>query len=238
MAETDDISAEKGKAAKASQQTELKRAKQAAISGDVVTYMEALFDSRLLDALAWRLRGQLPDDDVDAIIAEAIGGTYDAIQTHGAKIDLAAWLSKTCYNQVRARYSMRKNVVAVESQDLERLSGADQTQLSAPSTRMEQEEAEERSATRRVDAIKLARTLLPRIGEGNIQKVMAVVLDAIEQELVDLSPDEISGMVGLTPDTVRRLISRGFERFEREARQDGLWLDISDALILDQENPF
>ena len=64
------------------------------------------------------------------------------------------------------------------------------------------------------------------------------MLDAIEQDLMDLSPEEISEMVGLTPDTVRRLTSRGFDRLEREAKKDGLWLDISDVLILDQENPF
>lgn len=238
MAETDDISAQKTAAARASQIAQLNRAKQAAMSGDVATFVEALFNSRLPDALTWRLRNQLPDDDVDAIVADAIASTYVAIQTHGARINLAAWLSKTCYNQARARYAMRKNVVAEDSLDLERRSRVDQTQVSPPITRAEQEEAEEQSANRRNDAIKLARTLLPRIGEDNIQKVMSVVLDAIEQDLMDLSPEEISEIVGLTPDTVRRLISRGFERLEREAKQDGLWLDISDVLILDQENPF
>ncbi|HMH44347.1 MAG TPA: hypothetical protein VK557_12735 [Pyrinomonadaceae bacterium] len=238
MAETDDIRAEKFKAAKANQLVALERAKQAAISGDIETFMEALFSSRLPDALNWRLRKQLPDDDVDAIVAEAIGTTYEAIQTHGARINLAAWLSKTCYNQARARYATRKNIVAEDSLDLERRSGADQTQLSPPTTHAEQEEVEEQAASRRIEAIKLARTLLPRIGEDNIQKVMSVVLDAIEQDLVDLSSEEISEMVGLTPDTVRRLISRGFERLEREAKQDGLWLDISDVLVLDQENLF
>jgi DNA-directed RNA polymerase specialized sigma24 family protein len=238
MAATDDIGDKEFKAAKANQLLELERAKQAAMSGDIATFMEALFSSRLPDALTWRLRKQLPDDDVDAIVAEGIGSTYEALQTRGAKIDLAAWLSKTCYNKARARYATRKNVVTEDPLDVERRSKLDRAQLAPPITRAEQEEAEERSANRRIDAIKLARTLLPRIGEDNIQKVMSVVLDAIEQDLMDLPPEEISEMVGLTPGTVRRLISRGFERLEREAKQDGLWLDISDVLILDQENPF
>jgi DNA-directed RNA polymerase specialized sigma24 family protein len=238
MAETDDISAKRIKAAKANQDAELKRAKQAAISGDVATFAEALFKSRLPEALTWRLRKQLPDDDVDAIVAEGIGSTYEALQTHGAKIDLAAWLSKTCYNKARARYTMRKNTVTEDPLDVERITKPDRAQLEPPITREEQEEAEERSAKKRIDAIKLARTLLPRIGGDNIQRVMSVVLDAVEQDLVDLSPEEISGIVGLSSETVRRLIWRGFERLEREAKQDGLCLDIPDVLILDQENPF
>jgi len=238
MAETDDVNAQKIAAAKARQQDELKRAKKAAISADAATFMEALFNSRLPDALTWRLRKQLPTDDAEAIVAEAIGNAYDAIQNHGDQIDLAAWLSKVCFNQARARYATRKNIVAEEDRELEHRSGVNQTRLHVPISQEQQKEADERSANMRVDAIKLARTLLPRIGEDNIQKVMSVVLDAIEQDLVDLSPEQISKIVDLSPQTVRRLVSRGFARLEREAKQDGLWLDISDVLTFDQENPF
>jgi RNA polymerase sigma factor (sigma-70 family) len=222
---------------RAKQKAELERAKQAALAGDATVFVEALFNSRLPDALTWRLRSQLPEDDVAAVIAEGITSAYAALRDRGDRIDLGSWLSKVCYNKTRARYASRKKVTFLEPADLERES-VRRTPFTPPDLQFEQAEHEETAARRRIEAIQIARNLLPRIGEDNIQRVMSVVLDAVEQGSVDLSYSEIADAVGLTEATVQRLVSRGFERLEREAKRDGLWLDLSDVLPVEQEDPY
>jgi DNA-directed RNA polymerase specialized sigma24 family protein len=233
--EQDSTDAERSRQARLRQETEIQRATQAAIAGDPATLIEALYTSGLLDGIAWRLRSQLPEDDVDFIISEAIRCTYQAIHLGRQEIDLASWLCKTCYNMAGARYAMRKNVVFLESSDLDR---RQQTlgRREFTTEHTNPEEQEEEREKRRIAAVQIARSLLPKIGEENIQRVMAVVLDAVEQDVVDLPHRAIAEAVGLSVGTVQRLVSRGFERLEREAKREGLWLDSVDSFVLEQEN--
>lgn len=234
--ENDATGLDKLRGARKIQKAELGRAKRAAIAGDPTTFLEAMFNSHLPYALIWRLQSQLPEDDVDDIIADGLVSTYEAIRVPGREIELASYFSKVCYNLANARYAMRKNVSAIDSADLERLGGTRDAEIEL--SLAQQAQIEQQADLRRLEAVRLARTLLPRIGEENIQRVMSIVLDAVENGLVDLSHREIAEMVGLSEGTVQKLVSRGFERLEREARHDGLWLDVNDVITIEQENPF
>lgn len=74
------------------------------------------------------------------------------------------------------------------------------------------------------EALRIARQLIPRLGQGGIQAVMTVVFDAIERGDQYIENERIAAISGLSLESVRRSKSRGWERLEREARKAGLAL--------------
>ena len=86
----------------------------------------------------------------------------------------------------------------------------------------------------RGQAIRVARSLLTRIGHQNAQRVMAVVLDAVEAQ-EPVSPAEIGTALGLVPNTVSKLIERGIARLARAAEEEGLEMTIEYAMAIEEE---
>ena len=83
-------------------------------------------------------------------------------------------------------------------------------------------EREALSEARRKEGIRVARELLPRLGQGQVVAVMAILIDAVENELPDLPPSSIAEQVGISEDAARTLVSRGLRRLGRLAEQEGV----------------
>jgi DNA-directed RNA polymerase specialized sigma24 family protein len=196
----------------------LEVARQAAAERQPERMLEALEASRFLDGLTHRLegrwRGRLPRLEIEQCVAVAVDAAYAAVADGKPVRSLGAWIWKVAWHKCVDRWS----------DEYEARSSADPEGLSEPADEAVTEDADRLADYRTAEAIRLARTLLPRIGQGQIVNVMAVVIDAVEQGIADLPPAAVAEAVGLSIDAVRSLMSRGFERLAREARRAGITL--------------
>lgn len=218
------------------QEAALRRAKEQARGGDAVAMVEALHESRALDGLASQLRRScsgLSATDIDQAIAAAVYAVYAAVSRGHVVHDLMAWLVKVCYRNawrtlkaLTDRHSM-KPVVEPWAPVLDRTaasrSGADDGQGDDPAER------------RREEAIVIARRLLPRLGQQNVQDVMRCLVDAVEAGEQDLPHRVVAEALGLNEGTVRVLMMRGLERLGRIARNEGLVRGDFELVKLDGE---
>lgn len=209
----------------------LTRAKEAAASGEPGKMLEFLHRSFVLDgltrkiALKWR---SLSPDEVDDIVAKAVDILYGAIR-EGKKVSkLVPYLLKTCEHKACDYYRARKNEKPLTPDDLEHI--ADQSselEEDFDSTTKELDWEEKRSR-----AIAIARSLIPRLGQHNVQKVMDYILDALSADCVDISNAEIAEALGLSLDVVRQSKRRGFQRLKRIVREEGLAAQVNDITNL------
>jgi len=181
--------------------------------------IEALAASGFLDGLVRRLDvkwDHLPRAEIEECVAQAVDGAYDAIANNRRVRNLCAWLWKAADNQATDRwqrdYALRSpNDAGFEDMPRdEHLSDGERARL------------DELADYRHGEAIRLARGLLPRIGQGQVVSVMELVIDAVEQGVPDLSPADIGDTLGISPDAARALLGRGFSRLRREARREGI----------------
>lgn len=198
----------------------LEIAQQAVNQGDVVEMLRALTESRYLDGLARRLQkewgGSLPATEVDDCIAQAVDAATAAVFEGRTIRSLGAWLWKSARN------------IAVDkwrSDYAERVDFNDNTVPGTPvslETHRERERHRELEDTRRIEAIRIARELLPRVGEGQVLDVMKLVIDAAEDRLPDLPASSIADALGISKNAARTLVSRGMKRLRRLAEQEGV----------------
>lgn len=202
---------------KASQQESLERAKQAAREGDPLAMIEALHHSRALDGLSRTLgrswSGQVPGPEIDDCLAWAVDQAYAQLRDGKKILNLVAFIWKCGENRITDRWR----------QDYSKRAGTDPATLAvdvreAPSPSV----PEETHAAARAEALRIARELLPQLGEANIVAVMSMVFDAVAADVTDLPAALIADALGLAPGTVRVLIHRGFRRLERLAAARGL----------------
>ncbi|MDE0031216.1 MAG: hypothetical protein OXU42_17670 [Deltaproteobacteria bacterium] len=198
----------------------LERAEQAVNRTDVVEMLQALAASRYLDGLSRRLQrkwsGSLPWTEVDDCIAQAVDAACAAVSRGRPIRSLAAWLWKSAdkiandrwtfdYGQ-RVELDVDNSLAAPDTNDTER----------------EREERQELEERRRREAIRIARELLPRIGEGQVRDVMELVIDAAQEGLPDLPAPYIAEALGISNNAARTLVSRGMKRLRRLAEQEGI----------------
>lgn len=214
------------------QQEELfARAKEAAATGDPRRMLEYLYLSGVLDGLTrqiatkWRA---LSRDEVDDIVAEAVDVLYGAIRDRKKVDNLVTYLWKTSDHKACDYYRIRQNQKPLTPKDLEQI--ADPSTESSDS--LENSKPELDWEERRTQAITIARSLLPRLGQHNVQNVMTYILDALLADCVDISNIEISSALGLSPDVVRQSKKRGFDRLERIVREEGLASQVNDVANL------
>ena len=198
----------------------LEKAQQAVNRGDVIEMLEALTASRYLDGLTRRLQrkwgGSLPWTEVDDCIAQSVDAACLAV-TGGRPIrSLGAWLWKSADNIADDKWRSDHDRRA-EFDDATG-PGASETE----ETDQERESRQELEELRRKEAIRLARELLPRIGEGQILDVMELVIDAAEDRLPDLPASSIAEALGISKSAARTLVSRGIKRLRRLAEQEGV----------------
>lgn len=86
----------------------------------------------------------------------------------------------------------------------------------------------------RTEAVGVARLLVSRLGQQNVQRVMEFVLEAVEQ-VEPVSRQEIAEALDLKPNTVSKLIERGITRLARVAEEEGYDLTLDYALALEEE---
>ena len=182
--------------------------------------LEALEASRYLDGLRRRLQKdwgrRLPREQVDDCVAQAVDAAC-ANAFEGRSIrSLGAWLWKAAKNTAndawQLDYSRRVNL---DDANMAVFGEADET----PADR---EERRKLRALRRKEGIRIARELLPRIGEGQVLDVMALVIDAVEDGLPDLPASSIAEALGISSNAARALVSRGLKRLRRVAEQEGI----------------
>jgi DNA-directed RNA polymerase specialized sigma24 family protein len=196
----------------------LQIAHEAAAARQPERMLEALEASRFLDGLIRRLerlwRGQLPRSEIDQAVACAVDAAYDAVAEGRPVRSLGAWIWKVASNKCcdcwTGEYEHRSSV---QTEDLI-------VQPQRPAT----EDDDRLSEFRTAEAVRLTRSFLPRIGQGQIVDVLTLVIDAVEQGIEDLPSSAIAETLGLSAGAVRSLMARGFERIEREARRAGITL--------------
>jgi len=203
------------------QQELLARAKEAAASGDPGTMLAALYQSGVLDGLTRQIASKwrsLSLDEIGDIVAEAVDILYVAIRTGKKVLKLVPYLWKTSDHKACDYHSRRQNQSSLTSDDLERIpdqSSEVEDELDSSTKKQDWEEKRSR-------VIALVRSLLPRLGQQNIQNVMAYILDALEADCLDISNKEIAEALGLSSDTVRQSKHRAFQRLERIVREESL----------------
>ncbi|MCX7428968.1 MAG: hypothetical protein NTW96_25500 [Planctomycetia bacterium] len=201
----------------AERQADLVRlAGEAAAAGNPKEMLQALAESLALDGLLGRLRAKWPTlhrDDLDFVIGQAVDAAYDLCRTARRVTNLLALIWKIADRRAYDRRDIQK-----------RDTGFDQEALSAVEDH--RSSGNEPDATdweqKRAKALAIARQLLPRLGQTNLQRVVEYLLDGIEAGREDIPNAEIAEALALSPATVRQAISRGLRRLARIAKEDGL----------------
>ena len=200
--------------------TLLQRAQEAVNRGDVLGMLEALTASGYLDGLTRRLQkkwsGSLPWSVVDDCIAQSVDAACAAASQGRSIRSLGAWLWKSADKIAHDRWKFdharrvrfRDDTLAADSDGIE--------------TDREREGRQELEEVRHNKAIRMARDLLPRIGDGQVRDVMELVIDAAEDRLPDLPASSIADALGISDNAARALVSRGLKRLSRLAAKEGV----------------
>jgi DNA-directed RNA polymerase specialized sigma24 family protein len=181
--------------------------------------IEALTASGFLYGLVRRLQRQwpaLPPTEIDDCVATTVDFAFAALSDGRVVRNLGAWLWKTAANTAQDRWRAEYAVRAGDETEIDGLAAPD------AETECARREREELDDLRRAEAIRLARELLPRIGDGQVVDVMELVIDAAAQGLPDLPASEIADALGISEGSARKLVSRGLQRLRREAERAGI----------------
>lgn len=203
---------------KAEQEEALRRARQAAADCDPAGMLEWLHRGFILDGLKRRLADtwkSLPPSDADFALALAVDTLYDKIRTGEKVSSPVAFLWTVAQRRAYDLWAKRRRESPTGAEELDALPAGEGSRVWSDPPDPPDPELQRR-------ALAEAWRLLPRLGQQNVQRVMEMVLDAIEKGVENLPNAEISEALGLTEVTVRKCKSRGFERLQRLAREEGL----------------
>lgn len=194
------------------------KAQEAVSHSDPVGMLEALYASHYLDGLFRRLQAQwprLPRADVEDCIAEAVNAAFETVSTGRQVSQLGAWLWKSAHNLANDRW--RK-----EQEGRRAVEDLPEEVCDAPLGDDDRRHQDALADHRRVEAIRLARRLLPRIGHGQVVDVMEIVIQTVEAGVPDLPAETVAETLGITTAAARALMSRGLDRLRRVARAEGI----------------
>lgn len=195
------------------QRQELARAAEAGAAGDLEEMVTALYRSGYLDGLRRILAkrcSEVPHPELDYAVSRGVDALYESVRD-GRKIrNVGAFLYKVAFRRALdyARLRARESLTLDEAEWPAHVADKDP-------------DIEDPDALR-AEALRHARRLLPQLGQTNVQRVMAMVLDAVEAQVDDLSNEDIATALGLSIDTVKQSKSRGFRRLRRLAHEEGL----------------
>jgi DNA-directed RNA polymerase specialized sigma24 family protein len=85
---------------------------------------------------------------------------------------------------------------------------------------------------KRREAFRVIRSLLPRLGQTRAQQVMALFIDAAENNIVDLPDAVVAETLGIDVPTAKKSRQRAFQRLTRIAEEEGLATQILDRIRL------
>jgi len=191
----------------------LEEATAAAKAGDPVRMVEILLEKGALAGVLRYQRGRwrnIPEDELERLLACSVTELYWYIDRGNQVENLLAWIIKVA-DRMALRY--------LRTREEEML--ADVSEMDAIPTKAEKDEpvVGEDIRTR---VLRIARGYLPKLGQETAQRVMAHLFDAVEAGVVDISRTKMAADLGLSPQTVRTAIFRGFQRLKRLAKDDGL----------------
>ena len=198
----------------------LERARIAAQNGRPADMIKDLTISGYIDGLVRRLSytwGALPRFEIEICVANAVDSACEAIASGRPVSNLSSWLWKAAYNKAHDCWCGHYKFRLLDDTGLENIGGE---YLSETELR----NREERGEARRREAIRIARSMLPRLGGGQITDVMELILEAVENDIPELTSTELGDALGISPGAARKLLSRGFARLSRLARDEGIEL--------------
>ena len=202
-----------------------KQAEYAAVNNQPNVMIKALFVSKFVDGLIRRLISRwdaLPSFEIEDCVAEVLQSAFVKVSCNGRISNLGGYLWKSAFASVDTCWRKHYKGRVTKGIDVENYQDDDSVSVT------ENEYPDELREEIRREAVRLARSLISRIGGGQIADVMEIVIDAIDKGIYDLSPQDIGDALGISPDAVRKLQSRGFERLGREAKKEGI--ELPDAL--------
>jgi DNA-directed RNA polymerase specialized sigma24 family protein len=200
------------------------RAEIAASNQDPIGMLEELYRAHALDGLARVLHSKWPDiptDELNFIIATAVDVLYRNVKAGEKILNIGAYLYKTSNlkaHQYNATMRREQSVV----KDLKYRSTGDLDPQTVVEEAPEADGEDENYESKRARACSIAKSLLPQLGQKNIQDVMRVIIEAVEAGREDISNVEIAEILGLSNVTIRQLRKRGFERLTERARSAGI----------------
>lgn len=207
----------------ASQEELIKKAKEAASAGDPEGMVEALYVSHAIDGLVRRIHGRWPilgQQGAEDAVSAAMVTLYKSMRKGEKVFNPVAFLWKVADRRANDTWKATRRHSHIESWEL--VAAKTNGDFISPQN-VESEPVDTIIDTeRRAKAIGIARLLLPRLGQQNIQAVMSYVIDAVEAGRWDVPNQEIQEALGLSNDTVRTSLSRGFRRLRRLAQEQGL----------------
>lgn len=212
------------------QEKELKRAKYAASSGDPEGAVAALHGSSYLKGLTINIKNKwssLPGADIEDAVAEAIQTFYFSVKDGKKITNIGAYLWKAVDNGANKVHKGRDRE-KTKDEKLEYLHEGFSPSVHRESAFWEAEqddESEELDQERTLtEAIATARRLLPRLGQVNVQRVMAYIIEVVEEDpyLIDIPNSDIAEALGMSVDAAKQSKSRGFRRLTSIAKEEGL----------------
>ena len=198
----------------AEEQDLIEKAVRAARENDARSFFTHLAASHYTDALARRLQGQWPGMDPETIydaVAVASDSLFEKVAAGDHVRSAPAYLWGAGRRHLLAFDRARRRFVPYDP-DAEGHNPTDEP--AGP----------DREAVR-AEALRLARSLVPRLGGPNVQAVMSAILDCVEGGEPYVDNQTLAEITGLNPSSIRVLKHRGFQRMAREARKDGITLD-------------
>lgn len=185
---------------------------------------ELLLTSPLLESIPRRLDRQFGDLDLasaEHIFADALDALIVHWQAGGRPDRPDAYLWGVCWNKAQDEVARR---LAVRQLDDNRLASDDPDESGEPEASRE---------TLRREALRVARTALPRIAQERPREALALILDAVEAE-VELTNADLAARLGVTAGNARKLRERGFKRLEQALNEIGAHLTLRWAFELEE----
>jgi DNA-directed RNA polymerase specialized sigma24 family protein len=190
-------------------------ARDAAANGDVVGMLRALTESRFLEALQRYMEADWAHLDAHKVISDAVNEFYERANAGTSIRKPMGYLFMTVKKMAIREHEARSREVEFSNAENEASLAATDKVLR---NRVGREE-------RRVRALAIARSLLPRIGQETLRNIAAYYLDAVERDATCVDDGELADTFGLTEATARRLKNRALERLQREARAAGISIE-------------
>jgi DNA-directed RNA polymerase specialized sigma24 family protein len=206
----------------------LHEARDAAMVGDPITMLASLHRSFALDGLVRRLTKdwpRIPFEDVRLLVADAVDILYGKVRDGEKVRSPLSFILKIAHRKACDFYESRKPIDAMDPEELEAAAGRSAV-WGCPSSIVQgaQEDLGDRLDydERRKCALRIARGLLPRLGQKHVQDVMSYIFDAVEANRYDIPNQEIEEALQLSSETVRTAKTRGFRRLARIAKDERL----------------
>jgi len=197
----------------------LEKAIDAAKAGDLRTALEALYLGHILDGLYRRLRkkwGKHSDDEIHDALAQALVQLLEKVVEGEQVLSPVAYLIKVSDGIASNAWKHNKRYSDVE---IDRLRSPEINSNETP------DDVDTNEITKQ--ALTIARSFLPRLGQENVQSVMEYIFDAVERGVEDVSNQEIGDALSLSQAVVRQSKVRGWQRLERVAEESGYHINVT-----------